>query len=484
MGNIVLTISGMSQYLPTIGLEIHVELKTRTKMFCGCKNDPQEENPNVNVCPICMGHPGTLPTPNKEAIKDVIKVGLALGGQIAPVSKFDRKNYFYPDLPKAYQISQYDQPFVSGGSLCGINITRIHLEEDTASLAHDSKTQATLVDFNRSSLPLMELVTEPEIHSPEKVAEFAKELQLILRYLGVSDADMEKGQMRIEPNVSVAPVGSDKLGKKVEVKNINSFRAALEASRYEIDRQIKVLEEGGTVTQENRGWDENKKQTVSQRSKEDAHDYRYFPEPDIPPIKTEVFDLEDMKRHLPELPDMKRVRFAKEFGLSQIQVEALVIDPEMADFFESAASEFQAETRAESAGTLWNYLTSDLRGLLNEMNLSLSQSKVTPEKFSDLIALLMEGKIMSRQAKDILRILVETGEDPHAIVEREGMTVVRDEGEINKVIGEVISENVKAVQDLKSGKEASLMFLVGQAMKKLKGKGDPKILGESIKKAV
>ena len=297
-------------YKPTIGLEIHAELKTRTKMFCDSLNDPDEKHPNVNVCPVCLGHPGTLPAANKQAIEHVIKVGLALGGKINPVSKFDRKNYFYPDLPKGYQISQYDEPLVLGGDLLGVRIRRIHLEEDTGRLLHESSPSAgsgrpaSLVDFNRAGVPLMELVTEPDIKSANEAINFSKELQLIFRYLGVSEANMEKGELRVEANVSLNK------GTKVELKNINSFAAVRGAIAYELKRQSEVLESGGKVEQETRGWDDGKKKTVSQRTKEEAHDYRYFPEPDLPPFETNVFGIENLKISIPELPKEKRTRLA------------------------------------------------------------------------------------------------------------------------------------------------------------------------------
>ena len=280
-------------YKPVIGLEIHTELKTKTKMFCGCLNDSEEKNPNVNVCPICLAHPGTLPTINGKAVKFVLKLGMALNAQIPEFSKFDRKNYFYPDLPKGYQISQYDKPLVEGGELKGLKITRIHLEEDTGRLLHAQDGKSSLVDFNRAGVPLMELVTEPDIKSGEEAMSFAKELQLIMRYLGISDADMEKGQMRVEANISLAE-GGERFGTKVEIKNLNSFKAVGESIDYEIKRQSEVLDKGEKVRQETRGWNEFKGITVSQRSKEEAHDYRYFPEPDLPPLDLKKMDLEKL----------------------------------------------------------------------------------------------------------------------------------------------------------------------------------------------
>lgn len=491
----------MSDYQPTIGLEVHSILKTRTKMFCDSVNDPEEREPNKNVCPVCLGHPGTLPTINKKAVEQVLRVGLALGSKINPVTKFDRKNYFYPDLPKGYQISQYDQPLVLGGELNGVRIRRVHLEEDAGRLIHESrsmnheseesdsrfKTQdSSLVDFNRAGVPLMELVTEPDLCSAEQVVEFARDLQRILRYLGASEADMEKGQMRIEANVSL------NMGPPVELKNINSFKAVGAAIAYEIERQKEVLERGEKVAHETRGWDEAKQTTFSQRTKEEAHDYRYFPEPDLPPFETKLFDIEGLRAGLPELPRVKQARFEKEFELSSSQAMLLVDDKHLADFFEAAVSELGADKPAlrslgeggekKPAHLLFNYLTSDLTGLLAEKGEMLKESKITPENLADLVIMIVEGGIMSRQAKDILRKMAETGEDPRAILRTENLETVKDEGEIAGVIQEVIRENSKAVEDYKKGKAASVQFLVGQAMKKLRGRGNPESLREAFKK--
>ncbi len=509
----------MSEYRPTIGLEIHAEMKTRTKMFCDSINDADEKHPNVNVCPVCMGHPGTLPVINKKAVEFVIKVGLALGGKISDISKFDRKNYFYPDLPKAYQISQYDQPLVQGGELLGVRLTRIHLEEDTGTLLHlaasadkrglgtqinadkklisenprsNQRESASLIDFNRAGVPLMELVTDPDIKNAEQAVAFGKELRLILRYLGVSDADMEKGHMRLEANVSISK--NSKLGTKVEVKNINSFRSLGSAIDYEIKRQKEVLEKGGKVVQETRGWDDVKQKTFSQRAKEEAHDYRYFPEPDLPPMEpTKVFDIEDMKRHLPELPAAKRERFRKEFGLSAQQASSLVDDKNLADFFEAVVSELATRDelttstiRKTPKELLFNYLTSDLAGLMNEFGArfgeisaqggSASGGKITPEQFAELIDMIADGKINSRQAKDILRKMFETGESPENILLKEGLETVSDEGSIKAVVLEVLGENQKAIDDFKKGKTESLKFLVGKTMAKLRGAGNPETI--------
>ncbi len=331
-------------YIPTIGLEIHAELKTQTKMFCGCPNDGTERTPNKNTCPVCLGHPGTLPTINKEAVQKVIRVGFALHGTIATHSQFDRKSYFYPDLPKGYQISQYEFPIVKGGTLNETRITRIHLEEDAGRLSHDREGM-TLVDLNRAGVPLMELVTEPDIKNADEAVAFARELQLILKYLDASYADMENGQMRSEANISIAPEASPTLGNKVEVKNINSFKAVHDAIEFEIARQEKVLNEGKKVAQETRGWNDTKGVTESQRSKEEANDYRYFPEPDLPPLNLpELFDLDALKAETPELPDAKRHRFVQEFGITKDQIEVMIYEPALANYFEAAASELAEKT--------------------------------------------------------------------------------------------------------------------------------------------
>jgi aspartyl-tRNA(Asn)/glutamyl-tRNA(Gln) amidotransferase subunit B len=460
-----------------MGLEIHVELKTRTKMFCDSLNDPDETRPNVNVCPVCMGHPGTLPVPNKQAIAAVIKVGLALGSAINPLSKFDRKNYFYPDIPKAYQISQYDKPLVSGGELRGIRITRIHLEEDTATLSHGDG--ASLVDYNRAGVPLMELVTEPDFTSAEQIVDFARELQLILRYLDVSDANIEKGQMRIEANISL------NMGIKTEVKNIGSFRSVHDAVKYELKRQEEVLRAGETLTQETRGWDEAKQKTISQRSKEQAHDYRYFPEPDMPPFETAVFGLDELRASIPELPAGKRVRFATEYSLDEKQANALVGDMPMANYFEETVSELREDSgdasSQEASKIIYNYLTSDLRGLMNAENVTFADLKIQPEHLAHLARLIESDKITSRQAKDMLAKMFATGADPDEIMKSDNIGISNND-EVEAVVLAIIAENHAAVADYKKGKVASLQFLIGKAMGQLKGRAKPDILREIFEK--
>jgi len=457
-------------YKPTIGLEIHVELKTKTKMFCGCFNDSDEKNPNVNICPICMAHPGTLPVANKKAVEAVLKLGMALNGKIPEISKFDRKNYFYPDLPKGYQISQYDKPLVIGGELNGVKLTRVHLEEDTARLLHVNGD--SLVDFNRAGVPLMELVTEPDIKTGEQAVTFAKELQMILRYLGISDADMEKGQMRVEANISISK--DSKFGVKVEVKNLNSFRAVQGAVDYEIKRQEEILEKGEKVIHETRGWNESKGITISQRAKEEAHDYRYFPEPDLPIMDISKFDLDGLRAFIPELPQQKRERFIKEYGLKLEQMEIFIEDRDLADYFEASISELNADLREQEAtNMLYNYLTSDIKGLTNELGIGIKSLNITPENFADLIVLAVKGEISSRIAKDLIMEMHKSGIDPRQIIEEKGWSQILDEAEIEKIIQEVINENPLAVEDYKKGKQNIIQFLIGKAMAKLKGRGNP-----------
>jgi len=476
------------EYKPTIGLEIHAELKTSSKMFCDCKNDPNQIEPNKNVCPICMGHPGTLPTPNKKAIEMVIKTGLAMNAQIAHNSKFDRKNYFYPDLPKAYQISQYDQPLCSGGFLVlpenkkKINLTRIHLEEDTAKLSHAADGKSSLVDFNRAGVPLMELVTEPDFHDPKELTEFAQEFQLLLRYLGVSNADMEKGNLRLEANISISD-DENTLGTKVEVKNLNSFKSLERGAAFEIKRQQKVLEKGEKVVQETRGWDETKEETFSQRSKESAHDYRYFPEPDIPPLVFDETYIQAMGATITETPQQRRERFSQEYNLSHEHASFLVQDMFLGDFFEEAVSELRAENKDTSIDLVYNYITSDAKGLEADRKVPLALSKLTPAHIADIILLIEKGSISSRVAKDILAQSFDTGIGPEDALAEQNLGQISDESELGAVIDKVIDENNSVWYNYKEGKENALQFLIGQVMKETKGRANPTTIIELFKKS-
>jgi len=483
----------MSKYFPTIGLEIHAELRTKTKMFCDCPNSPDDKQ-NTNVCPVCLGHPGTLPVINKKAIESMVKIGLAIDGEINGNFKFDRKNYFYPDLPKGYQISQFDMPIVKGGildisALLGKNkivkINRVHLEEDAGKLVHSgggpstsSGQQATLVDYNRGGAPLMELVSEPDMHSAEEAVAFAKELQLILRYLGVSDADLERGQMRFDANVSVS--AGKELGTRAEIKNLNSFGALESAINYEIKRQKEILESGEAIKQETRGWDDTMKMTIAQRSKEESHDYRYFPEPDLPPLTKDGFETERLKLEIPELPNAKRKRFSEQFGLSLEQMNVLIQDREMSNYFEQAISELEADEQKkanlEKVKLILNYLTSDVKGALMVKGIGLNQSKLTAENFADLIDMISKKEISSRVAKDLIVRMIDIGLDPREIVKNEGLNQISDEGGLEETVKKIISINPKAVEDYRAGKTNALQFLVGKAMAELKGRGNPGVL--------
>lgn len=467
----------MATYYPTIGLEIHAELATASKMFCGCKNDPDETRPNQNICPICMAHPGTLPVANKEAIKKVITVGLALGSTIADFSEFDRKNYFYPDIPKGYQISQYKYPIVSGGALNGFAITRIHLEEDTGLSKHD-RGDFTLVDYNRAGVPLMELVTEPVIHSATDAANFARELQLLLRTLGVSEANLEKGEMRVEPNISLSDE-EGKFGTKVEVKNLNSFKSVEKAIEYELARMQALYEAGRAdeIVQETRGWDENKQSTFSQRSKENANDYRYFPDPDLPKMKLHsAFDLDTMKKELPELPWEKRVRFEK-LGVKAADAEIFVYDKALADFFESVI-----EGRdAVFAQTAANYIVSDLLGLMKK-DVTLKLPDVA--HFRELVEMVVANELTSRGAKDILALIAGESGSPKAIATEKGLLQQNDPEALKAVVMQVIAANEKIVADYKAGKEAAIQGLVGQVMKETKGAANPALALQLLKEMV
>jgi len=481
-------------YQPTIGLEIHVELKTKSKMFCSCKNDPDEKHPNVNVCPICMGHPGTLPVINKEAVKKTVKTGLALNCKIPEHSKFDRKSYFYPDLPKGYQISQYDMPFCKNGLLKidnkKVRITRVHLEEDTGRLLHPEGTNYSLVDFNRAGIPLMELVTEPDINSAQEAKRFAQELKLILQYLNVSDADMEKGQLRVEANISLLPKDSKdlKLGTKVEIKNLNSFKAVEKALDYEIKRQSKVLETGKKVLQETRGWNEAKQVTFSQREKEKAHDYRYLPEPDLPPLTFREKDIMEIKAEIPELPQARRERLTKEYKLDEKTVEFFTQNKDLGEYFEKVVSEFESRLPKDKLKELirlaTNYLITDLQGLLKEAGVVGEDFLITPENFAEFITLLQAGEISSKTAKMILREMFKRGADPSHIIEEEGLSQITDKGEIMSAVKEVISQNQKAVSDFKKGKENALQYLIGQVMAKTRGRAGPQIIREILEKEI
>jgi aspartyl-tRNA(Asn)/glutamyl-tRNA(Gln) amidotransferase subunit B len=493
------------KYDVIIGLEIHAELKTKSKMFCSCLNNPEEKKQNQNVCPICLGHPGTLPVPNWQAIKDTILIGLALAGRINRVSKFDRKNYFYPDLPKGYQISQYDLPFVYQACLEldreKIDITRIHLEEDTGKLLHEA--DSTTIDFNRAGTPLVELVTEPVIKDAESAKRFCQKYQQILRYLEVSDADMEKGQMRCEVNISlqerkkweykngkILAKGRYKLNPKIEVKNINSFKAVEKAINYEIERQTKALDKGEKLYQETRGWNETKGQTISQRKKEDSADYRYFPEPDIPAIKFSFNDIENLKARLVELPEKKKKRFKKEYKLNDDLIERLTADKKTANWFEEVISELR--NWEEDNGDDWerqnqklslsaaNWIISELFRYLPGQQ--IEKIKITPENMAELICLVYNGTITYSTGQKILEIMFKKGGDPSHIIDELDLKQLDNDVELEKIIKTVIAKNPSQAEEYKQGKTALFQYFVGQTMAVTKGKANPKTVAEILKK--
>ncbi|MDP3661754.1 MAG: Asp-tRNA(Asn)/Glu-tRNA(Gln) amidotransferase subunit GatB [bacterium] len=473
------------KYTTTVGLEIHAELKTRTKMFCDSKNDPNETRQNVNVCPVCMGHPGTLPAINKEAVKHVLKVGVAIGGKLADTTSFDRKNYFYPDIPKGYQISQYKSPLVSGGSLNGVAITRVHLEEDTGTLLHD-KGNYSLLDFNRAGVPLMELVTEPVIHSAKEAADFAREFQLLLRYIGASDANMEKGEMRIEANISISEkmdVKNGKLGTKVEVKNLNSFKAVERVIEYEMKRQIALIESGGKIIQETRGWDDANQTTFSQRKKESSHDYRYFPEPDLPILAVSdipEFSVAALKKVLPELPVEKRTRYAKE-GLVPLCVEMFVADTRYGSLFEETSSYISTVGKSSTAVSVLiaNYISTDIAGLAAKHGEN-GLLPITPQGLGVCLLRLLNGEMSSRGVKDALAEVFEKGGDLAEISKK--YVQQSDSAELSKIIDGVLEANKETIIDFKNGKQSALQFLVGQSMKATRGTGNPQVLRELLLK--
>jgi aspartyl-tRNA(Asn)/glutamyl-tRNA(Gln) amidotransferase subunit B len=462
-------------YRPTIGLEIHAELATATKMFCACANDSEETRPNVNVCPVCMAHPGTLPVPNREAVRQVLRVGSSIGAALADFSEFDRKSYFYPDIPKGYQISQYEHPLVKGGSLAGVAVTRIHLEEDTARSSHAEG--ASLVDFNRAGVPLMELVTEPVIHDAETAGRFARELQLLLRTLGASHANLEKGEMRVEANISVSK--DDTFGTKVEVKNLNSFRSVERAIAFEIERQAKVLDEGGTVVQETRGWDEGGQRTFSQRMKEGSADYRYFPEPDIPKLllsELPGFSPEEIRASLPELPWERRARY-EALGLKESDAAYLAGAPGRGAFFDEMLATIGDDASRITLAA--NYLISDAAGWYAKEGKDEYEG-LSPASFAALIALVAEGGLSSRGAKDVLAIMLAEGGEPEEIARTRGLMQVSDEGALRAIVQGVLEEHAGVAAEYRAGKESSIQFLVGMSMKASKGAGNPATLKELL----
>lgn len=502
-------------YEPIIGLEVHVQLKTKSKMFCRSAN-AESDKPNVNICEVCTGQPGVLPVINREAVKKTVMVGLALNCEIAEFSKFDRKNYFYPDLPKGYQISQFDQPingrgfleFELRGEKRKIGITRAHLEEDAGKLIHlgpetrlrqgfggqaSSGRPASLVDYNRAGVPLLEIVSDPDIRGPEEARVYLQQLQTIMRYLGVSDADMEKGHLRCDANVSLRKLGEKKLpAYKVEIKNMNSFKAVSSALIYEIQRQAEILDKNETPASETRGWVDDKGVTVSQRLKEESQDYRYFPEPDLPVLRFSKDWIEEIRRELPELPERRKQRFVEEYKLSEKDADVLVSYKELSEYFAHVVSELKAWWQAEKTSLseeekighiklVANWCQGQFLALLNEHKLLPAESKITAENFAELIKLIGQGKVSNLAAKDVFVRMFASGEDPSNILDQLGLGQVSDEGAILEAVKKVIGQNPKAVADAKTKGDKALGFLVGKVMKELQGKGNPQIINKLLK---
>ncbi|MFA5134468.1 MAG: Asp-tRNA(Asn)/Glu-tRNA(Gln) amidotransferase subunit GatB [Patescibacteria group bacterium] len=503
----------MNRYEPVIGLEIHVQLKTVSKMFCSCDNTGEDQPPNTTICPICLGHPGVLPMPNEQAVRWALMAALALDCTINTETHFDRKSYFYPDLPKGYQISQYGAPFGHDGHLLiafgktkrRVRIERVHLEEDTGKLLHEADRGASLVDYNRAGTPLLEIVTRPDLQTPQGARTFLQELRLIMRYLGISDAEMEKGHLRCDANISLRPnpeyfqdrasegsIGLDpnKLYPKTEIKNLNSFRSVERSLAYEIKRQEELWDKGeAPQVQSTRGWDDQKGETVLQRVKEEQHDYRYFPEPDIPPLRIEQACLDGIREELVELPSAKRERFRDEFGLGEYDVTILVADKALSSFFEQVVSELRAwvltlEHGGETEEEMWalhrkklvktaaNWMISRLLGLLNAAHVPIKKAKVTPENFAELIKLVHERRLNKQTAVSVLEKMFGTGKDPSGIMEDEDLSGQTEAGDLGRFVDGAIAQHEKAVAEYRAGKEPALQYLIGQVMKKTKGRAD------------
>ncbi len=481
-------------YDTVIGLEVHVQLKTHSKLFCACKTDFGSE-PNSNVCPVCTGQPGVLPVLNRKVVEGAVKVGLALGCTINRHSYFARKQYFYPDLPKAYQISQSDQPVCLDGKIeikttAGsktVRVQRIHIEEDAGKLIHaigSVDLPYSLVDLNRSSVPLIEIVSHPDMSSPEEANEYLTKLKAAVQYIGVSDCDMEKGSLRCDANISVKLAGTEKLGTRVEVKNMNSFRAVKDAINHEVARQIELIESGGTVTQETRLWNEAKGATASMRSKEEAHDYRYFPEPDLVTLRLDDAWIESLRAALPELAGSKRDRFVTELGLSEYDADLLASQKPFADFFDATLSSLPEAARKAGAKPAVNWITTELFGRLNADKKDISESPVSPKGIAELVELVQAGTLSGKLAKDVFAEAYASAGSPKDIVSKKGLTQVTDEGELMKFVDEVIAENPKVVADFKGGKAQAVGSLVGQLMKKTKGRANPQLANDLFRKRI
>ena len=468
-----------------IGLEVHVELKTESKIFCGCSTNFGAP-PNTNVCPICLGHPGVLPVLNHRAVEFAMKAAMALNCEIAEETKFDRKNYFYPDNPKAYQISQFDKPIGRHGWIeidvdgrkKKIGITRLHLEEDAGKLTHADGKDYSLVDFNRQGTPLIEIVSEPDMRSPEEAYAYLEKLKAIIQYTGVSDCKMEEGSLRCDANISLRPVGQKEFGTKTELKNLNSFAFVRSGLAYEQERQAKILRSGGVIEQETRRFDEASKKTVLMRVKEGSDDYRYFPEPDLVKLSIDEEWKNRVKAEIPELPDSRRTRYINELGLPEYDAMVLTQSKEVSDYFEAV---IQANADAKQAS---NWMMGEVSAYLNAQNKEIGDIAMTPESLAKLINLIEKGTISSKIAKTVFKELIEKGGDPEAIVKEEGLVQISDESELRNIVNEILDQNAKSVEDYKNGKDRALGFLVGQTMKATKGKANPQIVNKLLKEEI
>ena len=477
-----------TEYETVIGLEVHVELKTKSKVFCHSTTEFGGD-PNSHVCPVCLGLPGVLPVVNRQVVEWAILLGLALNCRIASFSKFDRKNYYYPDMPKNYQISQYDLPICLGGHLDvevdgtrkRIGITRLHMEEDTGKLVHQgtiTTTPYSLVDYNRAGVPLLEIVSEPDISSPAEARAYAEKLRQIIVYTGVSDGRMEEGSLRCDANVSVRPRGATQLGTKTEIKNMNSFRALQRALTYEVERQIEVLEDGGRIVQETRAWDEGQGVTLSLRTKEEAHDYRYFPEPDLVPLVIDPAWVEEIRSRLPEMPGARAARYVEQLGLSVYDAGVLTAEKALADYFEDCLALYP------EAKAVANWIMGDLSRLLNAAGQSVDRSRVTPERLAGLLRLIDQGTVSGKMAKEVLEVMFASGAEAAQVVKERGLSQISDEGALLDVIRRVLAENGKVVADFRSGKDRALGFLVGQVMKKTRGQANPDAVNRLLREAL
>ncbi len=477
-----------TEYEVVIGLEVHAELKTNSKIFC-CSSTEFGGDPNTHVCPVCLGLPGVLPVVNKKVIEYAIKAGLALNCGIAGFSKFDRKNYYYPDLPKNYQISQYDLPIAEHGHLeitvdgkrKRIGITRVHMEEDAGKLVHEGATMASsrysLVDYNRTGVPLVEIVSEPDIRSPEEARLYLEKLKAILQYTEVSDCKMEEGSLRCDANVSVRPVGQKEFGTRTELKNMNSFRALQKALEYEVERQTEVIEEGGRVIQETRTWDEAKGITLSMRSKEEAHDYRYFPDPDLVPMVISREWVEEIGKTLPELPDARKDRYVRDYGLPEYDAEVITGSKELSDYFDEGLKYTQ------NAKALSNWVMGELLKFINAAGKSVGDSDfpVPAANLAELVDLIDKGEISGKIAKDVFKDMQEKGQKPSAIVEAKGLKQISDEGAIAAIVDEIVAKNPQSVEDFRNGKDRAIGFLVGQVMKATRGQANPELVNRLLR---